>query len=362
MFIKSAQAIKKDRIDAQHEQRAFELTRDFIWMLDSWHSIPEPFDPKLEAYFLQTRAEIILNPVELDEKRYFTPSSANSCPRELFHRLRGDQRDDFDIQPHQGRWQRMGTAFGDMIQRDLLYIHKHFERINGTKPPFIPKYVELDLGGSKRKVPYWEDFAKKTMSIVHDGVEINLMGQPDGILRYRDGSTIGLEIKSKQTSYSRTSQFSMKEADISHVKQVVAYSLLYGIDEFIILYGNLAKKDWVMDYEEYVKYPDIRAFYVKVTEDDKRELLDKFAEVVKAVKENKPPKLDLDKWTFNRYKLACAKSLTADEIKEIEEKLADIREEISKLELRGKKVPNELRNKAQKLEHTLDFIMAHWEG
>src|SRR5690606_37085369 len=282
MFLKSAKEVKQERQEAAEAARGDELERDFLQMLDEWHSKPEIKDNKLEAYLLRRKSEILLSPIGQKEigKSYFTPSSANSCPRELFHRLRGDERDNFDIPPHQGRWKRLGTAFGDMVQRDLLYIHKYYEKKTGKKPPFTPWYNNILLEGEMRKVPYWEDFAKRTLTLKHNGIEINIQGQPDGILKYKDGSIVGLEIKSKQTSYNRTSEYSLKEPEKSHKRQVIAYSLLYDVDEFIILYGNLAKKAWDMGEGDYIKYPDVRAFYVKVTEEDKEELLDYFVYIV----------------------------------------------------------------------------------
>lgn len=356
MFLKTANEVKQERHEAVEATRADELTHEFVKMMDTWHSKPEPFDSKLEAYLLRCKSEILLSPIGKKEegKNYFVPSSADSCPRELFHRLRGDERDELDDQPHQGRWKRMGTAFGEKIQRDLLYIHKHYMKMVGEKPPFVPLYRELELGGTIRKVPFWEEFAKKTLTLEHEGVEINIQGQPDGILKFKDGTTVGLEIKSKQTSYNRTSKFSMKEPEESHARQVAAYSLLYGVDEFIIMYGNLAKKSWDMDKEDYNKYPDLRAFYIKVSEDDKKRLLDYFASILKAVKENNPPKLDPDKWKFNRYKIACIKSMTREEFEEIVEEYETCVEEAKRLD----KVPRSLRNRIDNLLDIIHFARA----
>jgi hypothetical protein len=362
MFVKTAKDVKQERIEAQEEQRGLELSEDFLDMLNTWHSTPEPYDKNLDAYILENKVSILRNPVGETERgvRYFTPSSANSCPRELFHRLRGDKRDNHDIQPHQGRWQRLGTSFGDMVQRDLLFIHKYYKKLIGTEPAFVPKYLQLELGGQLKKVPFWEEFAAKHVSVEHNGVTVNLKGQPDGVLKYKDGSTIGLEIKSKQTSYSRTGSFSMRGPEQSHFKQVVAYSILYGIDEFLIVYGNLAKKDWILNEEDQHKYPDVRAFYVNITDEDRKELLDRFAGILKAVAENEPPKLDVTKWTFNRYKTVCAQTMTNHEIEEIREMLsyAEKKLEQAKTEVEGtkKKVPNALINEVEKLQSILTFI------
>jgi CRISPR/Cas system-associated exonuclease Cas4 (RecB family) len=353
MFLKTSEELKKELQERKFEERGNQLVNDFISMLDTWFSLPIKTDSNLEAYYFQAKAEIALSPTDTDfKKKYFTPSSANSCPRELYCKLKGMKRDTTENLPYRGRWQRMGTLFGEMVQKELLYIHKHYKQATGENPPFVPHYVELQLGEEVKKYPAWEDFVKRSKTIVWNGVEVNLMGMPDGILKYKDGSTVGLEIKSKQTSYSRTSHYSMKSPSESHVLQLVGYSLLYGIDEFIILYGNLSKKDWLMSHEEYDKYPDIRAFYVRVTEEDREQLLDRFSAIVKAVKEGNPPKLDIDKWVFNNYKHACIISLTDDEVEEIRDMYEETMFGLSK----SSKVSRGLKTKLETLRDILKHI------
>ena len=73
----------------------------------------------------------------------------------------------------------------------------------------------------------FEDFAKKSHKVEHNGVTFHLSGSPDGIMIYtdEDGNKIrvGLEVKSKQTTAAMTSLYSMKEAEAKHVEQVMAY-------------------------------------------------------------------------------------------------------------------------------------------
>ncbi|WP_155808607.1 hypothetical protein [Brevibacillus agri] len=215
--------------------------------------------------------------------------------------------------PHQGRWTRLGTAIGGMIQRDLLFIERHYERTFGEAPPFT---VERTAEG----YPAWEDFATRLHVVDYGGQRFALYGKPDGILRYKDGRRVGLEIKSKQTTASKTG--SMREAEGKHVAQTVGYSEMYGsdaepIDDYLVVYVNAAKKAWAMTEDEYAKSPDLTAFHVTITQDDRMALLDELAGVVRAVKDGTPPKLDLDLWTFNSYKTACALSLTDEEFAEI---------------------------------------------
>jgi hypothetical protein len=163
----------------------------------------------------------------------------------------------------------------------------------------------------------FEDFAKKNHEVVHNGQRFYLYGTTDGIMQYitEDGEIIriGLEIKSKQTTPARTSLYSMKEEEEKHRKQCVAYSVMYDVDYFIILYVNAAKKGWVLSDDEYEANPDIRAFGIEITDNDRAELLDFFAEITRCINANTPPAMDLSNFTFNNFKTACALSLTEEE-------------------------------------------------
>jgi hypothetical protein len=302
------------------------LVDDFLQMIDKWHSTSEVYDDDLERMLFAMEYEIRRNPPRLDwgpkGTKYFTPSSANSCKRELFHRIRGDQRDNFDTPPHQGRWRRLGGLFGQMLQTDLLFIEKHYQRIHGERPAFVPDRIEVN----GRRFPYWEKFAKKIHHVKHNGYDIHLMGQPDGILVHKTGARVGLEIKSKQTTPAATSEYSLRHPKDDHVRQIVAYSIMYGVDDFLLVYGNLCRKGWDMTEEEYLKNPDIRAFHVHVTEADRRSLLDDFASVKHAVETNTPPQLELFKWTFNNFKVACATSLTPEELDEVKRQVRKVQD------------------------------------
>lgn len=198
-----------------------------------------------------------------------------------------------------------------MIQRDLLFIEKHYESKSQKLPSFIPTRTADNY-------PVWEDFAKTMKIIEHNGVTFSIFGTADGILQHRSGKRVGLEIKSKQTTAAQTSLYSMKEPKEDHVKQCIAYSIMYGVDDYIITYVNASKKSWVMSDEDFEKNPDIRSFHIEITEKDRQSLLDDFAYIVTAAKDGNPPPLELDKWTFNNFKTACALDLSDEELTDIE--------------------------------------------
>jgi hypothetical protein len=147
----------------------------------------------------------------------------------------------------------------------------------------------------------------------------SLFGTSDGVLDYIDEETgeikrIGLEIKSKQTSYSETGFMRMKGPKEDHVKQVTCYDLMYGpLDGYLIVYINCSIKAWFMTDEEHEKAPDFRVFGVDITDEMKSEILDKFAYVTKCVADKTAPSLDLETFRFNNFKRSCALSLTDDE-------------------------------------------------
>jgi hypothetical protein len=246
------------------------------------------------------------NPPQVWPKRpYFSPSNSKACPRELYVKAKRAKKDSFPKPPYQGRWQEIGTAIGDVMQRTVLAMER-----NLAGCPF--RFERTEDGR-----PMFEDFAKKNHEVVHNGQRFYLYGTTDGIMQYitEDGEIIriGLEIKSKQTTPARTSLYSMKEEEEKHRKQCVAYSVMYDVDYFIILYVNAAKKGWVLSDDEYEANPDIRAFGIEITDNDRAELLDFFAEITRCINANTPPAMDLSNFTFNNFKTACALSLTEEE-------------------------------------------------
>ncbi|WP_242069975.1 hypothetical protein [Bacillus cereus] len=226
------------------------------------------------------------------------------------------------MKPWQRRWQFIGTNIGDAIQRDILLAERHYEKFTSEKPRFR-------IERTKDGYPAFEDFVKTRKVIEHNDQQFALIGTCDGILEYTDEhgviTRVGLEIKSKQTTYSKTSEYSLREPGADHVKQVTCYSLMYDLDYYIVLYMNASKKAWNMNEEDYAKYPDFRAFGVAITDDMRSEVLDKFASIVAAVNTKQPPKLDIEHWLFNNYKTACAQSLSDEEYEEIKTQVSRVK-------------------------------------
>src|SRR5690625_2984761 len=294
-----------------YEDLSAQIEGDLIALLDDYYSLPETWNNELDKQI----ARWYSNPPNVYPKRpYFSPSSLGDCPRELYLKATGAKRDQGRDKPWRGRWRQLGTLGGDLIQRELLAIEDNYEKQTGNAPRF--RFLRNEDG-----TPMFEDFAKTNKLVEHDGEKFYLYGAPDGIMQYisDDGEPIrvGIEIKSKEWSPARTSLYTMKGPDEAHARQVVAYSEIYDCEYYVMLYVNYAKQGWNMTEEQYAKTPDIRAFCQRVTAEDKAAVFDKAALVTKAVREGKPPKMDIDGWTFNGFKEATALSLTDEEYDEI---------------------------------------------
>lgn len=302
---------------SEEQVLAHHIAKDFITQLNLFHSQPSPRDSQVDLYLHQCYADVLRRTARegyrQPDKPYFSPSSSGSCPRELYLKIKGAERDKQEVQPHQTRWQHIGTKIGDMIQEQVLQMENHLESLTGVKPSF--KFAR-----NQYQEPMFEEFAYNKTLIKN---RYYLMGTTDGIMYYQfpNGEVIkvGLEVKSKQTSYSQTGDFSMKDADPKHKLQTVAYSLMYDVDYWIIVYVNGSKKSWNMEEADFLKYPDIRAFGHYVTQEMKDRLISKFDGIMDAVDNNQPPKLDLTKWTFNNFKKACSLDLSQEEFVEVVE-------------------------------------------
>lgn len=304
------------------DQTSREIEAVFAQMMDTFHSLPEVWDNKLDRQIHEWYANA---PEVYPKYPYFSPSSVYACPRSLYYKDKRVEKDDFPIQPHQARWQRAGTSTGDWVQRDILMIESKFEEMTGYEPPFVFKRTE-------KGEPFFEEFAKANVPIEVDvdgtPVSYYMTGSPDGIMKYTtiDGDEIevGLEIKSKQTTPARTSQHSMRSAEIGHILQAITYSIMYDVDYYVVVYFNLAKKTWKMDEEEYEKTPDMRVFAYHFDEYTKDTVKNHLATLRKMFDEGKKPYPDIMQWSFNPYKVVTAKDLSDEEYDQVVEQVRGI--------------------------------------
>jgi len=255
----------------------------------------------------------------------FRPSGIGGCPREHYMRLSkaisdNDLKDSKTknlIEPYKARWQRLGTKSGDYFQYDILHAEKVIE-----DNKFLFEKVEKETPlGETYKAPHFEQFSSTHKVIEHNGKKFVLSGSTDGIMIYTnefgEEIRVGLEIKSKQTTSSKTSRYSMKKIDDKHLQQIIGYSILFEVDYWVVVYLNASKKSWNMTDEEYYKNPDFRVFGKYISEDMRNDVKEKLSNIVKSLHDENPLPLQLDNWNFNEYKQSCAESVTKDELEEL---------------------------------------------
>ena len=275
--------------------RAEELEAAILAQIDALHSMD--FYPKkaVELRLLQDEFDNLEK--TRDDVGYekglicFSPSSVSKCPRELFYKAKRAAKDETTAYPFQRRQMRNGTAVHRATQRDLVY-----SEILLPHPSFT---VDRTPDGKYA----WEQNIATIKTITHNGVTFQVYGMMDGKLVYvKDGSRIGFEFKTKSTTIASVGTFKLREAMPSHKLQCTAYSVIFGLSEYLIVYESLAKDSWMKGPEA---KPDMRAFHIEVTEADKTGLLDFLADTARKFYAGELPAGDAEKCIFCPYKTLC---------------------------------------------------------
>lgn len=287
LLTNKGKAIKDDMNIEVNPVRGEELSKALITHFDQYHSLNEVYDKELERELLDDELQNLNNPKRLNFRRglvTFSPSSADKCDRELYYKAKKFPKEEGTFYPYQRRWVNNGSAVHARVQKDLLFAEKHLD-----DPLF--NLVRMKAPESVAGRPAWEHNLKNVKQFPELGLQI--FGMMDGVLEYtKDGSKVGFEFKTKSTTIASIGNYKLKQPQSSHLAQVTAYSLLFGLDEFLIMYESIAK-DWWGKGEE--ARPDIRAFYHYVSDEDKNALLNKFVRVAKMVKANELPEAEFPK-------------------------------------------------------------------
>jgi CRISPR/Cas system-associated exonuclease Cas4 (RecB family) len=281
--------------------RGEELATAIVRHFDEINSINFWDDKEIETLLLQQKeyevSMIDKRPDYPREFAKFSPSSADSCKRELFFKNIRAERDDEEMTSWQTRWTKNSTGCHEYRQRDLLYAEKYLK-----KPVFTVEKIKDTSNPLRDGLPSWEKQLESWKVIEHKGVTIVLTGMMDGILKYKDGSKVGFEFKTKSNSVAQIKQ--LKDANPKHKKQCIAYSILFGIDEFLLTYESVAKDKWMTGING---RPDMKAFYIKVTEKQRQDLLNHWVDVAEHVENGEMPKGDNTKCIFCPFKTYCSK-------------------------------------------------------
>lgn len=286
-----------------HMGRGEELANAIVKHFDRINSINPLWDDKeIEELLLRQRqfevGKIGTKPNYPNQYPRFSPSSSDKTDLELFLKNIKAPRDEQEMLPWQKRWVENSTGVHEARQRNLLYGEKFL-----TNPDFVVERIKDEENELRNGLPAWEKPLEGWKVIEHNGYKMVVTGMMDGILNYKDGSRIGFEFKTKSNSVAQIKQ--LKDSAPYHKKQCIAYSILFGIDEYVITYESVAKDKWGTSTNA---RPDMKAFYLKVTERQRQEMLDKWAGVCAYVENGEvPPIIDVSKDMFFPYKEYVAK-------------------------------------------------------
>ncbi|MFG3611462.1 hypothetical protein [Rummeliibacillus stabekisii] len=290
-----AKKVRDEVIGSPEQDLGERMAAELVVQINTFNGMNvSRFDKEIETLLLRQKEKEVANlDVKPDYPRdcvKFNPSGASKSNLELWYKAKGFEPRE-ERYPYHDRWTRNSTAVHGEVQRDLLYQEKYL-----SHPYFSVVRAEDGL-------PAWEDNIIKWKEFEHNGQRFILYGKMDGILRHNEtGKEVGFEFKTKSNTLGQVGNYKLKAPTDQHKAQAVAYSLLFGLDEFIFLYESVAKPQWTAGAEAKT---DIRSFYYKVNDEDRKALLDKFAEVCRCVAEDEQPEHEPEKCFFSPYKYLC---------------------------------------------------------
>ncbi|OYD08622.1 hypothetical protein CHM34_07035 [Paludifilum halophilum] len=309
--------------------------------MDRFYASPSAsfYDDELERRFYEQKIRHVgFKPYPKDGVITFGASQTSKCDREIYYKYGDAKPEKSDDLPHRGRQRRQGTAIIDFVQLDLIHMPKRLGgdckfRIKETKDG---EYAFEDAAAHRRvfDVTLGDGYVSR----------FAIFAKPDGIMEY-EGDKLLFEYKTKASGIKYMNQkLDYQGAQEDHLRQVTAESLVFGINEGIILYESTQKPAWFSDEEsksvtkgnktwrEGQPVPDMRAFYFKITRNMQEELLTDLARQARKVYEDEAaPEVTPEmtsKCGFCPFWEHCHSELTADNVEKLRD--ADSRYEVSK--------------------------------
>lgn len=312
-------------------EREHQIINDFTNQYDRYYANPNSsfYDADLERRFYAQKMKYIgYFPRPKDGIVTFGASQTALCDRQAIFKYGNVKPEKTDDIPFRGRQRRLGTAVIDYVQLDLV----HMPKVLGDDCKFRVKENEdgefmFEDAAARRRV------FEVTMD---DGYvcRFALFAKPDGILEYEYGDLL-FEYKTKATGLrSMNSKLDYKGPDESHMRQVTAEALVFGIDEGIILYESTQKPSWFSDEENKSvtkgqktwkdgrPLPDARPFYFRVTDEMKESLLNELARQARMIYEGDLPEVTPEmtlKCGFCQFRDHCHENLTMENIERLRE-------------------------------------------
>lgn len=272
MTILSRELAEEQRQQLADERFLKKLARRYELQIDRFYSRSQPLREK--------------------DRLAFSPSLSSKCARELYYMRSGAQEDLYEPIPWQARVPRNGTGCHEVTQRDLLTIQTVMPDVNFRIKKLESGKPALEVRGSK-------------IFDVDDQV-IEIAGSCDAIMEYWENDEYQFDLiweKKTRTRLSGLSDFAIKRTqESSHKYQATAYSLLFGLDLVLFEYESMEKPPWGKGEKA---PPDMLILAIRVTEQMRQDLLQKFALVERCLENKTPPLRESDKCMFCRFSLTC---------------------------------------------------------
>jgi hypothetical protein len=302
--------------------------------MDTYYSSPASgfYDDAISRRFYEQKLRYLrYTPYPNDGLVTFGASGTAMCDRQLvFKNARDIKPEKSDDIPFRGRQRRQGTAIIDYVQLDIVHMRKRL----GAAVKFTMA-ERLTPGNVDHNEWDFEDAAQERKVFEYDGVKFAITAKPDGKFVYEpDGSRIIFEYKTKASGLrAMNGKLDYKGAQDDHQRQVTAEALVFGIDETLIVYESTQKPAWFDDaesssvtkgqktWEDGKPRPDLRAFYVRCTEEMKSALLSDLARQAALVYEQRAngaiPDVTVESTNrcgFCQFSEHCKSTLTADNL------------------------------------------------
>lgn len=273
MVIVSRELAEEQRQQMADERHLKKLASQYAKQLDQFYSQPQQIREK--------------------DRKAFSPSLASKCSRELYYLQTGVTADPSVQIPWQARVPRNGTGCHEVTQRDLLKMPKVLVKPNFRVKVFPNGKPALEVRGAK------------VFKVGNQTVEI--VGSCDAIMEYWEDDEYQFDLiweKKTRTRMSGLSDYAIKRTqESSHKYQATAYSLMTnGIDIVLFEYESLEKPPWGKGENA---PSDMAILAIRITEQMRQDLLNKFAMVVRCVENQKPPAREKDKCMFCRFTEVC---------------------------------------------------------
>lgn len=337
----------RQRARQQYNDESFgdRVEREFIEQLDAYYSDPRSsfyLDQLEEAFYKQRLNHVGWKPYPKDGLVTFGASGTDKCDLEVYYRfqkIKPEKRHDI---PFRGRQRRQGSAVIEMVQLDLIHM-----------PARLGDRAKFRLKKTKSGEYAFEDAAQHRAVYeveMEDGNKCRfaVMAKPDGILEY-EGRDLLFEYKTKATGLrSMISKLDYKGPDAGHMRQVTAESLVFGINEGIILYESTQKPSWFSDEErksvtkgqktwkEGAPLADVRAFYFSISAEEQHALLYHLAKQARAVYENTKPVVTVEMTNKCAFCDFFGSHCQGDQPAEVIENLRQVERRMARSHMAGK--------------------------